>query len=153
MRLRRELHGLIVRRAKLADRPAWAAMLARLHPEQSAAEFEAEFADLPEHFVAFLAFTDAGEPIAMIDAMVRNYAEGAPNFRAAYVEDLWVEPEHRRGGVARALLQAVEQWADEQGLSWLGSDAAIGNTASHAWHASAGFDEIERIVVFGKPLR
>ena len=143
---------MIVRRAGPEDRPTWAAMLAKLHPEQRAAEFEAELATLPEHFVGFLALTDSGEPIGMIDAMIRNYAEGAPNFRAAYVEDLWIEPEHRRKGVATHLLAAVEEWAREQGLNWLGSDALLGNDLSHAWHRSAGFDEIERLVVFGKPL-
>ena len=143
---------MIVRQATAEDRPIWAAMLAKLHPEQSAAEFEAELAALPEHFVGFLALTDAGEPIGMIDAMLRNYAEGAPDFRAAYVEDLWVEPQHRHKGVATQLLAAVEEWARGRGLNWLGSDALLDNELSHAWHRSAGFDEIERLVVFGKPL-
>ena len=128
-------------------------MLARLHPEQSAAEFERELASLPENFVCFLAFTDAGEPGGMIDAWIRNYAEGAPNFRAAYVEDLWVEPEHRRAGVAKRLLAAVEGWAREQGIEWLGSDTTLDNDESYAWHRAAGFDEIERLIVFGKPLK
>jgi aminoglycoside 6'-N-acetyltransferase I len=143
---------LIVRPAEPADYPIWAAMLARLHTDQGAAEFEAELAVLPDDFVGFLAFTEAGEPIGMMDASVRSYAEGAPNMRAAYVEDLWVEPEHRRCGVATALLAAVESWAREQGLDWLGSDALIDNELSHSWHAAAGFGEIERITVFGKAL-
>lgn len=127
-------------------------MLARLHQDQSPAGFEAELATLPEDFIAFLAFTDEGEPAGMIDAFIRNYAEGAPDFRSAYVEDLWVEPRHRRTGVAKKLLDAVEEWAREQGLNWLGSDALLDNTESHAWHRSAGFREIERIAVFGKTL-
>jgi aminoglycoside 6'-N-acetyltransferase I len=144
---------LIVRRATPEDHPAWAAMLARLHADQSASAFEAEIAALPEHFVCFLAFTDdEGEPIGMIDAMIRNYAEGAPNFRAGYVEDLWVDPRHRRSGVATKLLAAVEQWARDEGLDWLGSDATLDNVDSHAWHHAAGFAEIERLAVFGKPL-
>jgi aminoglycoside 6'-N-acetyltransferase I len=147
---------VIVREATADDHPAWAAMLACLHPEQSAADFEAELAvltKLPEPYVGFLAFSDAGEPIGMIDARVRNYAEGAPDLSAAYVEDLWVDPQHRRHGVAARLLKAVEAWALEQGHCWLGSDALIENKESHAWHRSAGFEEVERIVVFGKPLR
>ena len=144
---------MIVRRAEAADRPIWAAMLAKLHRDQSAAEFEAEIAALPDDFVGFLAFDESGEPIGMIDAWIRNYAEGAPDLRAAYVEDLWVEPKHRRQGVAQALLAAVEEWARALGLNWLGSDALIDNEMSHAWHRASGFSEIERLVVFGKPLR
>ena len=127
-------------------------MLAKLHGGQTAIEFEAELDALPESFVGFIAFTDEGDPIGMIDAMVRNYAEGAPDLRAGYVEDLWVEPQYRRGGVATALLSAVEQWAREEGLNWLGSDTHIGNRLSRDWHAATGFDEIDEIVVFGKPL-
>ena len=146
---------MIVRRATAEDLPVWAAMLASLHPDQTSAEFESElarFMHLPEPYVGFLAFTSGGEPIGMIDARIRNYAEGAPDLRAAYVEDLWVEPDHRGRGVARRLLAAVENWALEQGLNWLGSDTNLDNVLSRKWHASAGFAEIERIVVFGKPL-
>jgi aminoglycoside 6'-N-acetyltransferase I len=146
---------LIVRRAAAADLPVWAAMLARLHPDMTAAEWEAELAtliELPEPYVGFLAFTQVAEPIGMIDARVRNYAEGAPALRAPYVEDLWVMPEHRGRRVAKQLLQAVEQWARCEGHEWLGSDARLDNETSHAWHSAAGFEEVERLVVFGKPL-
>jgi aminoglycoside 6'-N-acetyltransferase I len=130
-------------------------MLARLHPHQDAEEFEREiqaFASLEEPYICFLAFTGDNEPVAMIDARVRNYAEGAPNLRAAYVEDLWVDPQHRRRGVATALVQAVEQWARTQGHDWLGSDTELANELSQQWHSAAGFEEVERIVVFGKTL-
>ena len=145
---------MIVRRARPEDHPTWAAMLAELHPgldpATALAELE-EFAQLDQPYVCFLAFVD-DHPVGMIDARERNYAEGAPNLRAAYVEDLWVAPSHRHRGVARALLESVESWARGEGLDWLGSDALIHNNDSHAWHLAAGFAEIERLAVFGKPL-
>jgi aminoglycoside 6'-N-acetyltransferase I len=146
---------LIVREATAADHPAWAAMLARLHPGQSLAEWEAEIetlTKLPEPYVGFLAIGDDGEPLGFIDARVRNYAEGAPDYAAVYVEDLWVDPAHRGKGVATSLLRAVEDWALAEGHRWLGSDALIENEASHAWHRAAGFQEVERLVLFGKSL-
>jgi aminoglycoside 6'-N-acetyltransferase I len=146
---------LIVRRAAERDVEVWASMLARLHPGETQAEFEEELhrlTQLPEPYVGFLAYSDEGEPIGMIDARVRNYAEGAPDLRAAYVEDLWVEPKARRSGVALALLAAVEDWARSQGLNWIGSDTWPDNRESCGWHSAAGFAEIERLVVFGKPL-
>ena len=130
-------------------------MLARLHPDESAELFERELAQwtsLPEPYFCFLAVSDAGEPIGMVAARVRNYAEGAPNLQAPYLEDLWVAPGHRRRGVARALLAAIEEWARQQGYGWLGSDALIDNLDSHRWHSAAGFAEVERLVVFGKDL-
>jgi aminoglycoside 6'-N-acetyltransferase I len=146
---------LIVREATASEYPIWAAMLARLHEWGDEAQFIAEipsWLELDEPMVCFLAFTDAGEPIGMVDARVRNYAEGAPNLRAGYVEDIWVEAGHRRSGVASALLGAVEQWASAQGLNWLGSDTELPNELSEAWHRAAGFEVVERLVVFGKPL-
>lgn len=130
-------------------------MLAALHPGTSPGAFLAEIRDLvalPEPYVAFLALDDRARAIGMIDARLRNYAEGAPRLHAAYVEDLWVAPHARGRGVARALLAAVESWARGQGADWLGSDAAPDNVASREWLAAAGFVEIEQLVIFGKSL-
>lgn len=144
---------MIVRRATSADHPVWAQLLSRLHPDQSPTEFEAElqrFTKLEQPYIAFLAESDDSEPIGMIDLRVRNYAEGAEPGPVAYVEDLWVEPVHRRAGVGRALLAAAEQWARDEGLGHLGSDALSDNEDSRAWHLANGFTEVERITVFAK---
>jgi aminoglycoside 6'-N-acetyltransferase I len=144
-----------VRRAEETDQPAWAALLAKLHEDTEPSEFEKEIADwvrLREPYVAFLAEDEEGAAVGLIDARIRNYAEGAPQLRAAYVEDLWVEPKHRGAGVAGLLLAAVENWARGEGLDWLGSDTWPDNAASIAWHEANGFAEVERLVVFGKPL-
>lgn len=149
------LRQFTVRRAETDDFPTWALMLSRLHPETGEAEFLrqiVELVKLPEPYVAFVAFDAEGIPLGLLDARVRNYAEGSPDLCAAYIEDLWVEPHARHLGVARALLAAVEEWARAQGLRWLGSDTSPDNEASRAWHAAAGFDEICQLVVFGKPL-
>ena len=131
-------------------------MLAKLHqPWGNEAEFLADIPGwlaLKEPMVCWLAFTDQGLPIGMVDARKRNYAEGAPDLYAAYVEDIWVAEEHRRDGVATALLAAVEVWARAQGLNWIGSDTELGNELSRKWHAAAGFDELEQLIIFGKPL-
>jgi aminoglycoside 6'-N-acetyltransferase I len=83
---------------------------------------------------------------------VRSVAEGCPPGPAAFLEGIWIEPEHRRRGVARALLAAAEAWARERGLSHLASDALLDNEASHAWHRAAGFAEEVRLVAFSKKL-
>ena len=146
---------MIVRRATEDDFPTWAAMLARLHDDLTTDQFEDElrrFTSLEQPYTGFLAFTDNGEAIGLIDARIRNYAEGAPSLRAAYVEDLWVEPEHRRTGVAGALLAAVEKWARSEGSDWLGSDTTPDNQLSREWHKRMEFEEVEQLVVFGKRL-
>jgi aminoglycoside 6'-N-acetyltransferase I len=129
-------------------------MLGALH-RTSSTELLAELRNLvslPEPYIGFLAFDHQGRALGMIDARIRNYAEGAPELKAAYVEDLWVEPQARLSGVGRALLEAVEIWARSEGLGWLGSDTTLDNAQSRAWHAAVGFEEVEEIVVFGKSI-
>jgi aminoglycoside 6'-N-acetyltransferase I len=144
-----------VRQAIEGDIPAWAEMLASLHPEGTHAEFVTalhQLLALDDPYVGFLAFSQDARAIGMIDARVRNYAEGSPQLRAAYVEDLWVEPGARGLGIGRALLTEVENWARTQGLCWLGSDTWPSNIASRSWHVAVGFHQIEELVVYGKPL-
>jgi aminoglycoside 6'-N-acetyltransferase I len=144
---------MIVREAAEADVSAWAEMRHQLWPEASAAEHEGELrADGLRPALAVVAESE-GRLIGFAEASVRSVAEGAPPGPAAYLEGIWVRPERRRSGVGRALLAAVERWARRQGTAWLGSDAVLDNYSSHAWHLGSGFDEIERLVVFGKSLR
>ena len=145
---------MIVRAVTGADHPAWAAMRTRLWPDADAKELESELASLfalDPPYTVFIA-EDGASQVGFIELWVRSYAEGGPPEPAAYVEGLWVEPGHRRAGVATALLAKAEEWAKAKGFKWLGSDALLGNTESHAWHRAAGFREVERLIVFGKPL-
>jgi aminoglycoside 6'-N-acetyltransferase I len=137
---------MIVRPAREEDFSAWAAMRQRLWPDCEPAELRRE-----PPLLGLIAEAK-GRPIGFAEASVRNYAEGAPAGPAAYLEGIWVEPEWRRRGVARALLSAVEAWARREGLTHIGSDALLDNEVSHRWHAASGFGEVERLVVFGKPL-
>ena len=142
---------MIVRPGNAADFRAWAAMRRQLWPEADPYELERELAALDPASLGLVA-EEEGRLIGFAEASVRNYAEGAPGGPAAYLEGIWVEPERRRRGVARAMLAVVESWARSQGLAWLGSDALLDNGLSHRWHRGAGFGEVERLVVFGKRL-
>jgi aminoglycoside 6'-N-acetyltransferase I len=139
---------LIVRRAAEADFPAWAAMRRKLWPDEDPVALETELPSLT--YAGFVA-EEEGRLIGFAEVAVRNYAEGADG-PAGYLEGIWVEPDRRRQGVARVLLAAAEEWTRQQGLSHFGSDALLDNEVSHAWHKAAGFAEVERLVVFGKPL-
>lgn len=146
--------GVTVRTADDGDRAAWAAMRNRLWDDFDPAELEAELAGLAalETPYATLVAEADGRLVGFAEVSVRSVAEGCPPGPAAYLEGIWVEPGHRRGGVASALLAAAEAWARDRGLDHLGSDALLDNEASHAWHRAAGFAEVVRLVVFAKPL-
>lgn len=82
----------------------------------------------------------------------RDYVNGCETSPVAFLEGIYVLPQHRHRGIARALVAAVEDWAKAQGLRELASDALLDNTQSHAMHGALGFSETERLVYFRKPL-
>ena len=102
--------------------------------------------------IPFVAECEDGSLAAFAYAGVRSYAEGCKDGPAAYLEGIWVAPEHRRTGIARALVSAVEHWADGRGLGWLASDALLENIRSQDWHEAVGFEEVERSVHYRKRI-
>lgn len=99
-----------------------------------------------------MAFDEEGRAIGFVELSIRAYAEGCMTDRVAFLEGWYVEPEARRCGVGRALVEAAERWAAGQGCTELGSDAVIDNVDSAAAHAALGFDEVERIRCFRKTV-
>ena len=91
--------------------------------------------------------------LGFAEASVRHdYVNGCDTSPVAFLEGLYVRPEHRHHGVARTLVAAVEDWTQKQGLKELASDALLENSPSHAMHKALGFSETERVVYFRKLL-
>ncbi|WIY54562.1 GNAT family N-acetyltransferase [Devosia sp. YIM 151766] len=86
-------------------------------------------------------------------ALRRDYVNGCKTSPVAFLEGIFVKPEARGRGVARALVAAVEGWAREQGCTEFASDARVENADSHAMHHALGFEETQRVVFFRKVLR
>lgn len=128
-------------------------MRAALWPEAGEAEHLAELQALAgdSRFRGWLALA-AGTPVGFAEACLRPFANGCESRPVVFLEGIWVAAAHRHGGVARALLGAVEGWARELGLGEIGSDADTANHASHAWHELSGFEEMERVVCYRKRL-
>jgi aminoglycoside 6'-N-acetyltransferase I len=111
---------------------------------------------------------EAGEPpggdgnfVALVDDRVIGFAEaavrhdyvnGCDTSPVLFLEGLFVDPGHRRQGVAGALVAAVADWGRAQGCSEFASDAELENGDSHAMHRALGFVETERVVYFRRKL-
>lgn len=144
-----------VARAGAEDAPRWSAMPHALWPDQSfeelARDIAAMFAD-PE-LPAFLAYAGDGEAIGFAEASLRrDYVNGCETSPVVFLEAIYVEPAHRRLGVARALVAAVARWGRAHGCSEFASDALLDNHASHAFHRNIGFAETERVVYYRQRL-
>ena len=111
------------------------------------------FCASPERYAQFVAYAGAGAAMGFIEAAARSdYVNGTSSSPVAFLEGIYVVPEARRRGVARALVSAVERWALGVGCREFASDASIENPLSHAVHRALGFQETERVVFFRKPL-
>ena len=146
----------MIRLAEAGDVEVLAAQRFALWPDEPPGVRRAEAAErvarTDPRIETFVAEHD-GAVVGFAEVSLRSdYVNGCDTSPVAFLEGLYVEPAHRRRGVARALVAAAEQWGRARGCSELGSDALIDNTGSHRFHAAAGFEETERVVCFRKLL-
>jgi aminoglycoside 6'-N-acetyltransferase I len=135
--------------------PHWLSLRLSLWPHASELQHQAEMGDVLArgHHVR-LAFTAEGSAVGFVEASKRvDYVNGTNTSPVVFLEGLYVVPDARRKGIARALVAGVEHWARAQGCSELASDCLLENLAGHAVHRALGFEETERVVYFRRPVR
>lgn len=107
----------------------------------------------PTQFAAFVAHGTDGTPVGFAESSLRHdYVDGATTSPVAFLEGIYVVPEWRLRGVARQLVETVARWGREMGCQQFASNSLLENTASHAFHRAAGFQETERVVYFLREL-
>lgn len=92
----------------------WVALRPQLWPDAStdehAAEVEAVLADESARATTFVASGLEGM-LGFIEASIRtDYVNGCDTTPVAFIEGIYVRPESRGQGIARALCEAVEAW-------------------------------------------
>ncbi|WP_082511578.1 aminoglycoside 6'-N-acetyltransferase [Devosia sp. Leaf420] len=139
-----------------SDACDWTSMRTALWPSGGNGEHAAEIAELlkdPGETINLIARGADGAALGFAEAALRrDYVNGCKTSPVAFLEGIFVVPEARGKGVARALIAAVEGWSRAQGCTEFASDAAPENAASLAMHAALGFAETQRVVFFRKVL-
>jgi ribosomal protein S18 acetylase RimI-like enzyme len=64
------------------------------------------------------------------------------------LNDLYIKPEHRKNGVARQLLQFVQQFAKEEGVVKVVLQTAISNTIAQKLYKSLGYRKEEEFLTY-----
>ena len=142
-----------IRKATPADSMALANLASRMW-DHAPEELDPEFASLTasDEAACFLAWND-NLPIGFAQCQLRHdYVEGCDTSPVGFLEGIYVEAEHRRSGVARALLAACEDWARSVGCNEFASDCELDNHDSLVWHLKSGFAEVNRTIWFAKKL-
>ena len=107
----------------------------------------------PQRYANFIAYSPSREAIGLAEVSVRSdYVNGTQSSPVAFLEGLYVVPQSRRKGVARALVAVAGEWGRRAGCSELASDAVLENSLSHVVHRALGFEETERVVYFRRKL-
>ncbi|MEO2217211.1 aminoglycoside 6'-N-acetyltransferase [Chromobacterium vaccinii] len=135
---------------------AWLALRAALWPhcpqDRHQEEIDAQNADA-RRCAAFVALDGRGDAVGLIELALRvDYVNGTSSSPVAFVEGLYVAPEHRRAGIAALLLAAAKNWAIRRGCAELASDTGLDNLVSQQAHLGLGFEETERVVFYRMAL-
>jgi len=145
---------MFVRTYRDDDWDEWLRMSRALFPAETHDSLSSGMRDFRARRDAEVFVVDRGDGrlAGFVEAGTRAYADGCDTSPVGYVEAWFIDPDARRQGLGRALLAAAEEWARAQGYTEMASDALIDNIVSHRAHAAAGYSEVERHVVFRKPL-
>jgi diamine N-acetyltransferase len=74
-----------------------------------------------------------------------------PERRYGEIDNLVVEPSHRRTGIGRSLMEAAERWAESRGLNSLDLGVHAFNREALAFYQSVGFST--RLRLLSRPVR
>jgi len=143
-----------IRRLNPADHPEWLRLRLALWPDNTPQGLEAEMQEIladPKMPVFVLARPEGGLG-GFIEVALRPWAEGCATRPVGYIEGWYVDPDLRRAGVGKALVQTAEAWAASQGCSEMASDCDLWNTISFQAHLALGYQEANRIILFHKRL-
>lgn len=126
---------------------------AELWPEGSVEEHLAELPGwLADADTCSFVAVAGRDVVGFLEGRLRSHADGCATSPVGYLEGWYVVPPRRRQGVGRALFDAFEAWARDHDCRELGSDTWPENGGSIAAHRRLGFEEVDRLVTFRKPL-
>jgi aminoglycoside 6'-N-acetyltransferase I len=144
-----------IRRVTEHDFSEWLRMRKALWPHHDPDELERELGRIlerPDEQPVFVAERDSGGLCGMVEASIRRRAEECRTENVGYLEGWYVDPDVRRTGVGRQLVETAENWARGRGCREMASDTTPRYHNSPAAHRALGYDIVKRKIHFRKDL-
>ena len=145
----------MIRKATVSDGEDIAKLAIQMWESHTVGELAEEFADLlaNEKAAVFLCCMD-DIAVGFAQCQLRHdYVEGTDSSPVGYLEGVFVETQYRKRGFGKALVDACENWAKEQGCTEFASDCELENTQSLAFHLRSGFQEVNRVICFVRKIQ
>jgi aminoglycoside 6'-N-acetyltransferase I len=149
------MNAIEIRPVEDRDKQEWLRMRMALWPGDIASRYQDEMQEMladSQEFITFVAERPTGGLGAFLEASLRRYADGCDSSPVGYIEGWYVDPDLRRQGIGRRLVQAAEDWAVTRGCLEMGSDCELENLLSWRAHLALGYQEAERLIHFCKRL-
>lgn len=148
--------SMSIRETQDANDGDWLSLRAEFIPELGLAEqaaFLQAFARDSAGFCAFIASDETGKASGFAEVSIRtDYVNGCRHRPALFLEGIYVRPECRGLGIARALCRAAGRWGRGRGCREFASDVYSDDHDSLAAHAGLGFEMTEQVIYFRKIL-
>lgn len=144
---------VVIREMRKSDSDMWMTMYRQLWPSFSDKALLAEMGRIfkSSKRSAYVAEAD-GKPAGFAEYSLRDYANGCHSQPVPFLEGIWISEVYRGQGVAKALVQYLEQKARMAGFKEFGSDVELSNYASQLMHERLGFEQTEKIIFYRKVL-
>ncbi len=111
------------------------------HHDEYGKMFDRVFAAEPsEDWTIQIAETEAGSPVGFLMATFATRPDFFHETSRGKIEDTWIRPEHRRSGLARALVLDALEWIRSRGAGRVILQVAGRNTAGQAFWRGLGFE-------------
>ncbi len=98
-------------------------------------------------FCNFLA-DENNQVIGLVELSSRNIVDGCLSSPVAYLEGLYLRPEHRGKGLGKEVIRIIIKWCMVEGFSELATDTEITNKKAQRFYESMGFEEVDRVVEY-----
>ena len=149
-----EIDGLDISPLKPSDYEDWLSFSLALFPQYTREEMEVaqgRRSQLNTNQTLMAKVHD--RPVGYVTISIRtDYVEGTSSSPVGYLESIFVAPDFRNRGVARALYDEGESWCRQQGCIEMGSDTWDWNKEARDFHKQLGFKEVHTLTHFRKNI-